>query len=252
MHNITVLDNGLEIVTERADSARSVTVGTFVRTGSRKEREGEFGVSHFLEHMMFKGTRKRPTSKHIAEAIEGVGGLFNAEAGKEMTVFWAKLASHHLPLALDIISDVILNSVYDPREIEKERQVIIEELNMVRDSPGEWVHLLADEVLWGRQALGRDVGGTPESVAGLTKEHLLSFLGSNYSPTNTVISVTGPIEHGQVVDDISRLLGGWTNGVANDWPPALMGPAEPKVVLKTRETEQVHFCAIAPRGVLPR
>ena len=164
MHNLTVLDNGLEIVTANADSARSVTVGTFVRTGSRQEKDGEFGVSHFLEHMMFKGTRKRPTSKHIAEAIEGVGGLFNAEAGKELTVFWAKLASHHLPLALDIISDIVLNSLYDPGEIEKERQVIIEELNMIRDAPAEWVHLLADEALWGEQALGRDVGGTPQSV----------------------------------------------------------------------------------------
>ena len=245
MHDLTVLDNGLEVVTERADSARSVTVGTFVRTGSRKENEGEFGVSHFLEHMMFKGTRKRPSSKHIAEAIEGVGGLFNAEAGKEMTVFWAKLASHHLSLALDIISDVILNSVYDPGEIEKERQIIIEELNMIRDAPGEWVHLLADEALWGQQALGRDVGGTPQSVAVLTKEHLLGFLEGNYSPTNTVISVTGPVEHGRVVDEISRLLGSWNNGLAKDWPPARLGPAEPKVMLKTRDTEQVHFCAIA-------
>ena len=151
-----------------------------------------------------------------------------------MTVFWAKLASHHLPLALDIISDVILNSVYDPGEMEKERQVIIEELNMVRDVPGEWVHLLADEALWGQQALGRDVGGTPQSVAVLTKEHLLGFLDSNYSPTNTVISVTGPVEHGRVVDEISRLLGSWNNGLAKDWPPARLGPAEPKVMLKTR------------------
>ncbi len=245
MHHLTVLDNGLEIVTERSDSARSVTVGTFVRTGSRKENEGEFGVSHFLEHMMFKGTRKRPTSKHIAEAVEGVGGLFNAEAGKEMTVFWAKLASHHLPLALDIISDVILNSVYAPVEIEKERQVIIEELTMVRDSPGEWVHLLADEALWGQQALGRDVGGTPQSVAELTKEHLLSFLDGNYSPTNTVISVTGPVEHERVVKDISQLLGSWRNGLPHDWPAARVGPVEPKVVIKTRDTEQVHFCAVA-------
>ena len=245
MHNLTVLDNGLEIVTANADSARSVTVGTFVRTGSRQEKDGEFGVSHFLEHMMFKGTRKRPTSKHIAEAIEGVGGLFNAEAGKELTVFWAKLASHHLPLALDIISDIVLNSLYDPGEIEKERQVIIEELNMIRDAPAEWVHLLADEALWGEQALGRDVGGTPQSVTLLTKEQLLEFLASNYSPTNTVISVTGPVDHEQVVSDISKLLGGWNNGLAKDWPPAHIGPAEPKVVLRTRDTEQVHFCAVA-------
>ena len=252
MHNLTVLDNGLEIVTANADSARSVTVGTFVRTGSRQEKDGEFGVSHFLEHMMFKGTRKRPTSKHIAEAIEGVGGLFNAEAGKELTVFWAKLASHHLPLALDIISDVMLNSLYDRGEIEKERQVIIEELNMIRDAPAEWVHLLADEALWGEQALGRDVGGTPQSVTLLTKEQLLEFLASNYSPTNTVISVTGPVDHEQVVSDISKLLGGWRNGFAKDWPPAHIGPAEPKVVLKNTGYGAGPLLCGGRRSVVPR
>ena len=127
LHNLTVLDNGLEVVTARVDSARSVTVGVFVRAGSRQEKDGEFGVSHFLEHMMFKGTRKRPTSKHIAEAVEGVGGIFNAEASKELTVFWAKMASHHLSLALDVIADIILNSVYDPKEMQKERHIIVEE-----------------------------------------------------------------------------------------------------------------------------
>ena len=164
MFTVTVLSNGLTIVTSRLASARSSSIYLLIRAGSRYETDTDRGVGHFLEHMLFKGTDRRPSPEKLATVIESVGGMLNAEAGKEATMLWAKVAARHLPLAVDLLADMVLNSRLAPDEVEKERRVIVEELAATLDEPGDLVDLRVEETLWGSQPVGWDVGGTPESV----------------------------------------------------------------------------------------
>src|SRR5947209_241898 len=144
------------------------------------------GAAHFIEHMLFKGTEMRPTPKLISEAIEGVGGYFNAEAGKELTVYWDKVADRHWKSTLEVLTDLLRHSRFDAEEIEKERRVIAEELGMLVDSPGDWVHLLSDEAMWGDRPLGRDVAGTRETVLAFRRDDLVSWFGEQYVPPSVV------------------------------------------------------------------
>jgi predicted Zn-dependent peptidase len=173
MYEKTVLDNGLRILSSTLPHTRSASVGLYVGAGSRYEDESIAGVSHFLEHMLFKGTTKRQSPREIAEAIEGVGGVMNAATDKELTVYWAKVPVDHFSSALDVLLDQLLSSRLDPVELERERKVVIEELAMVEDSPGEIAGLLLDDLMWPNQALGRDVGGSPESVEGISRESMI-------------------------------------------------------------------------------
>jgi predicted Zn-dependent peptidase len=218
---------------------RSVSVGLYVGAGSRYEHDEIAGVSHFLEHMLFKGTTRRPTAQEISEEIEGVGGVMNAATDKELTVYWAKVGHQHFERCMDVLADALLNSVYDPEEIEKERQVIIEELAMTEDSPGDLAALLIDEVLWPDQPLGRDVGGSQKSVAAITRDQILGFVGQNYSPRNTVLAVAGNVPHAEVVSLAEKLYGGWTNEPTGTWYRAIEKPS-PKAALKAKKTEQAQ------------
>jgi predicted Zn-dependent peptidase len=225
--------------------ARSVSATFFVRVGSRHESEHLQGASHFLEHMLFKGTEQRPTPKAIAEAIEGVGGYFNAEAGKELTVYWDKVADRHWKTTLDVLTDLLRFSRFDPEEVEKERRVIAEELGMLFDSPGDWVHLLVDEAMWGAEPLGRDVAGTRDSIMALSRDELVDWFRRFYVPPNLTVSVAGPLKHPAVVDEIATRLGDWRGEAPPTWEPAVSGPIA-KVRLKTKSTEQAHFCLAFP------
>jgi len=239
------LDNGLRIISSQISHARSVSATFFVRVGSRNEPSAIQGASHFLEHMLFKGTSKRPTPKDISEAIEGIGGYFNAEAGKELTVYWDKVADRHWTTALDVLSDLLRHSRFDAGEIEKERKVIAEELGMVNDSPGDWVHILADQAMWGEEPLGRDVAGSRESVLGISRDQILEWFGTFYVPSNLVISVAGPIAHEVIQAEVERQLGSWDGAPAPTWAPAGSSPVS-KVLLKSKRTEQAHFCLAVP------
>jgi predicted Zn-dependent peptidase len=239
------LPNGLRIISSNIPHARSVSATFFVRVGSRNESERLQGASHFLEHMLFKGTEQRPTPKAIAEAIEGVGGYFNAEAGKELTVYWDKVADRHWKTTLDVLTDLLRHSRFDPAEVEKERRVIAEELGMLFDSPGDWVHLLVDEAMWGTEPLGRDVAGTRESVLALSRDELVDWFRRYYVPANLTVSIAGPVEHSVVVDEIAARLGDWQGEPAPSWEPAASGPVS-RVRLKTKSTEQAHFCLAFP------
>src|ERR1035437_936477 len=159
MHHKTTLDNGLRIVTTTMPHTRSASFCFFIGVGSRYEYEAVAGISHFIEHLLFKGTKKRPTSGDICSAIEGVGGILNAGTNKELTLYWTKTAKIHFPLSLDVITDILLNSKFEPAEIERERQVVIEEINMSKDSPASLVNLFIDELLWPGHPLGRDTAG---------------------------------------------------------------------------------------------
>src|SRR5262245_18911988 len=217
MFERTVLENGLRVVSSTMPHTRSVSVGLYVAAGSRYEDDQIAGVSHFLEHMLFKGTRRRPTAQQISEEIEGVGGTMNAATDKELTVYWAKVGHQHFDRCLDVLADALLESTMEPVEIEKERQVIIEELAMTEDSPGDLAALLIDDVLWPEQPLGRDVGGSQKSVSAITRDQIVKFVEQHYTPANTVLAVAGNVTHEHVVQQAKKLLGAWVPATAGPW-----------------------------------
>lgn len=222
--------------------SRSVSVSVFVGAGSRYEPEDVAGISHFVEHMLFKGTSQRPTPKEISEAIEGVGGVLNAATDKELTVYWSKVPAQHFDLAMDVLSDNLLHSRFDPVDVEKERTVIMEELSMTYDSPPDLATLMIDEVIWPNQPLGRDTAGTRESVTSISREDLLTFMANHYGPGNAVVAVAGLVTPEQVEEATSRYFGGWQPTPAMPWYPAVEAGPGPRVCLKSKKTEQTNLC----------
>ncbi|MDA1095840.1 MAG: pitrilysin family protein, partial [Chloroflexi bacterium] len=206
----TVRSDGLRILTAPMPTTRSVSVALYIGAGSRYESDEEAGVSHYLEHMFFKGTERRPTPKEVSETIERVGGFMNASTDREVTVYWARVARPHFSLAMDLLGDMLLHSTFEQAEIEKERQVILEELHTVNDVPSERASLMADEALWPGQALGRDVAGTPETVNGIDRDLLLSYMGQQYHPANSVLTVAGQVTEDETVRLADTLMNGWS------------------------------------------
>ncbi|TES84386.1 MAG: insulinase family protein [Dehalococcoidia bacterium] len=242
MHQQTTLDNGLRVITTPMPQTRSVSICIFIGVGSRYETEPQAGVSHFIEHLCFRGTPKRTTAREISEAIEGVGGIINAGTDKELTVFWCKVAQPHLPLALDVLADILRNSRFDPPDIERERQVITEEINMSKDSPSQLVNMLIDELLWPRHPLGRDIAGSKESVAAITREMIVEYLGHQYLPANTVVSVAGAGEHGEMVSTVEQVLGEWSGPKTRPTYSPYKEQRFPRLRIEEKDTEQAHLC----------
>ncbi len=248
MYQRTVLGNGLRVVSSDMPNTRSVCICIFIGAGSRYETPQQAGLSHFIEHLCFKGTERRPTGKEVSETIDGIGGVLNGGTDKELTVYWAKVARPHFLLALDLLVDMLRNSKYDPVDIENERKVIIEELNMCMDSPQNRVDMLIDEVMWPAQALGRDIAGSKETVTAIDRNMMLDYLPNTYLSSNTVVGVAGDINHREVVDSVAEVLGDWTDGTPGNWFPADNGQDESRFVAERRKTEQTHVC-LAVRGI---
>jgi len=244
----TVLSNGLRIVTSEMPHTRSVCITIFIGAGSRYELPEQAGLSHFVEHLCFKGTERRPTSKEISETIDGIGGVLNGGTDKELTVYWAKVARPHYLVALDLLVDMLRRSKFDPVEMENERKVIIEELNMSMDSPQSRVDTLIDELVWPNQALGRDVAGSKDTVSAINRLMILGHMSHLYLPGNSIISVAGDISHDEVVDSVVKAFGDWPGGVAGDWFSAEDSQDAPRLKVEPRKTEQVHLC-LAVRGL---
>jgi len=221
---------------------RAVSICIFIGVGSRYETEPEAGISHFIEHLFFKGTQKRPTSKKISEAIEGVGGIINGGTDKELTIYWCKVAQPHFPLALDVLADILLNSRFDPEDIENERKVITEEINMERDSPAHLADLLIDGLLWPGHPLGRDIAGGKQPVAGITREAMLDYLSRQYLPSNAVVAIAGAIQHQETVAAVNQALGDWANLKPRPEYLAYKEGKFPRLHIKTKDTEQAHLC----------
>jgi predicted Zn-dependent peptidase len=240
------LDNGLRLFTANMPHTRSVSICVFVGVGSRYETGEWAGVSHFIEHMCFKGTPKRPSPKEISVAIEGVGGLINAGTDKELTVYWAKVARPHFSLALDVLVDMLLNSSFDPDDIERERQVIIEEIHLSMDAPQHQVGMLIDELLWPGHPLGRDIAGSRESVSAISRDMLLEFLAGQYLPGDTVVAIVGDINHDEVVQMISESLGKWTDQRTRSGFLPYQEQPNPRLKIECRNTEQTHLCLALP------
>src|SRR6185437_11376240 len=205
----TTLSNGLRLLTASMPGMRSASIAFFFTVGSRYETNAQAGVSHFIEHMLFKGTKHYPTARFISEAIEGVGGVFNGSTGKELTNYIARVPGEHIAAVMRVLADMVRRPLFDPQEIEKERSVILEELRATRDEPQEWVGLLIDEVMWPGLPLGRDDAGFEGTVAKLTREQMLGYLEEYYRPNSLIISVAGNIDSAEIIQLTEQLFGDW-------------------------------------------
>src|SRR5581483_1712476 len=184
------------------------TITMYVATGARYEPERVSGISHFIEHMLFKGSAKRPTAQDIAVAIEGIGGFFNASTGQELTNYWVKVAYQHFDTGLDVLSEMLCASRFDPNEVEKERRVIIEELRQTLDTPDDLVFFDLDALMWLPNALGRDVAGSIESVTAITRDDMLNYLAQHYHSDNLVVSVAGFVKADEILPKLEAALTG--------------------------------------------
>lgn len=201
----TTLPNGLQIVTEKIDSVKSVTVGIWVKTGSRNETDKQAGITHFLEHMLFKGTDNR-SSYDIALSMEAVGGYLNAFTSTEYTCYYARCLDTKLPVALDVLSDMVRNSTFPPEEMEKEKKVVLEEMKMYRDSPEDTLFEEFSKQTFNRHPIGRPVIGFEETVSSFTRDDLFNYIRERYKPSNLIVAVAGNADHTEVVQLVSKAL----------------------------------------------
>jgi predicted Zn-dependent peptidase len=234
------------VVTTPLSHSLAASISIFIGAGSRYEADEVGGISHFVEHMLFKGTESRPTPKEVSEAIEGVGGILNAATDKELTVYWCKVPYQHFEMAMEVLSDNLLNSLFRLDDVERERMVILEELAMIQDSPADLVSAVIDEVLWPQQALGRDIAGSKESVTSITREQMLAFMREHYEPTNSVVAVAGNVSQRQVEDAVGRFLANWPRAATLPWFPASDSQDAPRIALKPKKTEQANLCLAVP------
>jgi len=231
------LDNGFRIVTEHMPGLKSTALGIWVNAGGRHERVEQNGIAHFLEHMAFKGTKRR-SALQIAEAIEDVGGYINAYTSREMTAYYVRVLEDDVPLALDVIGDIVLNPVFDHDEIEVERGVILQEIGQALDTPDDIVFDWLQEVAFPDQPLGRTILGPAERVSAFSREDLGGFVAEHYGPEKMILSVAGAVDHDKLVAEAEKLFGHLPRGTSELIQPALYTGGERHEV---KDLEQVHF-----------
>ncbi|OGK52754.1 hypothetical protein A2966_03180 [Candidatus Roizmanbacteria bacterium RIFCSPLOWO2_01_FULL_41_22] len=243
-----VLSNGLRVLTIPMPSFKSVTSMILVGAGSRYETKLNNGVSHFLEHMAFKGTKKRPSALEISSLIDGIGGEFNAFTGKETTGYYIKSSVNHLALSLDVMSDMLGNSLFIPSEINKERGVIIEELNLYEDTPARKIHDIYENLLYGDSPMGWDIGGRKEIIKKLSREDFISYMDSLYSADNMVVIIAGGIDSDKTVQIVSKFFADMKSFDIKGYKKVVEKQSKPAVMVKRKKTEQVHI-AIGVRTI---
>jgi predicted Zn-dependent peptidase len=235
----TVLENGIKVITEEIPYLKSVSIGVWVVTGSRDEQPSENGISHFIEHLLFKGTERR-SAFDIAKEIDSVGGTLNAFTGREYTCFYAKVIDQNLPLAIDLLSDIFLHSLMNSTDVEKERMVILQEIKMVEDTPDDCIHDLFSRACWGDHPLGFPILGTTELVQSFRRDEIYRYLKESYQPNRIIICAAGNLRHQEVVDLIGTAFGQMPKS------EKVKERSKPHSICKTslckRELEQVHFC----------
>jgi predicted Zn-dependent peptidase len=244
-----ILPNGLVILTERMEHVHSVSVGIWLRTGSRREPAELNGISHFIEHMVFKGTKRR-TAQDIAREVDSIGGMLDAFTAKEMVCFNTRILDEHLPKAFDILADMVLEPKFDEEDIGKERSVVLEEIRMTQDNPEDLVHELFTQNFWNTHPLGRPILGTPETVSALTQETLQSWFRQCYAPNNLVVTAAGRLTHPQMVELVASRFSKLapSKDVSADLPPTPV----PHITLRNKnELEQVHICIGVPSLPMP-
>ncbi|TAN33354.1 insulinase family protein [bacterium] len=241
-HRVHVLQGGARLITATMPERLSASVVLMFGGGSRLEDERLAGVSHFIEHLYFKGTRRRPTSKEIADAIEGIGGFINASTDKELTAYWTRVPSEHMDLGLDVLFDIVSNSKLEEADVERERMVILEELKMYQDQPQDYVQNLFEELVWPGHPLGRDIAGTVESVSRLTRDDILEYADAHYRLPNLVIGAAGALDEVETLSVVRpRLtLAPHADGMLPALAPGSLDGAH--VLVRRKRTEQAHIC----------
>jgi predicted Zn-dependent peptidase len=240
---ITTLANGLRVVTERMDGLASASVGLWINAGGRHERPEQNGIAHFLEHMAFKGTKRR-TALQIAEEIEDVGGYINAYTSREMTAYYARVLEADVPLAIDVVSDIVLNPVFDAKEIEVERHVILQEIGQAMDTPDDIIFDWLQEAAFPGQALGRTILGPAERVSSFKRADLKAFVKEHYGPDQMILAAAGSVDHDAIVRQAETIFGQQKRVGVNGMQAASWSGTERREV---KDLEQVHF-AMGFRG----
>jgi len=239
----TTLENGVRIVTRNMPYSRSVSMGVWVDVGARDESVLECGLSHFIEHMIFKGTRKR-TAFQIAKEFDAIGGHTNAFTTMENTCYYARVIDSQTETMVDILADIFVNSIFDPIEVDKERPVILQEIGMVEDSPDEYVHVLSTQNFWGENPLGRSILGTPQNVVRFDAQTIKNFFRRLYHPDRIVISAAGNIDHKRLVELVGPVFE--TIQLRDGFPQRIKPRGRSVVTLNHRNLEQMHLCLSAP------
>lgn len=240
MINKFVLDNGIRVVCEKIPYLRSVSIGIWVGTGSRNEDKINNGISHFIEHMLFKGTKNR-TAKDIAATIDSIGGQINAFTSKEYTCYYAKTLDTHIDIAIDILADMFFNSLFNEKDISVEKQVILEEINMYQDTPDDLVHDILAEVMWSGETLGYPILGTYESLSKLNRNTIIDYLSNYYYPGNVVIAIAGNYDDEKVKDLLEKHFSNWKNDRHRLTNYEIVN-FNSGVKVKNKDTEQIHLC----------
>lgn len=230
----------MRVLCEQLPHLRSVSMGVWVKAGSILEREHENGLSHLIEHMAFKGTGRR-SAKQIAQEMDAVGGYLNAATSKLCTCYYAKVIDENLPLAADILSDIVRFPAIDPKELDKERNVVLEEISMTDDSPEDVAYDLIASAMFGRQPLGQTILGPRELIVSYTREDILAFRARHYSPMNTCVAIAGNFDLNQVKDLIAQRFGDWTGGAGEIFPVNAVNQ-RPQTLTADKDTEQAHIC----------
>ncbi len=237
-YDLTTLDNGLRVISQDMPSARSVAIGMWVDTGSRDEESVEAGASHFLEHLLFKGSEEMP-AQHISEAFDAIGARHNAFTSKEYTCYWAKVRDADLPVAVEILSEMLQRPAFRPDEIDSERHVVLEEINMNEDDPTDVAHELFTTALWQGHPLAPPILGTRDSIMAMSRDAISGYWGRRYAPGSVVVAAAGRVDHDELVARIDDRMGDWS-GSFSDRAPDPPAPA-PLVNLRRRDTEQAHL-----------
>lgn len=248
MYQKSVLNNGLRVITETLPYFHAVAAGVWLNVGSRDETREENGLSHFLEHLAFKGTSRRSASE-IAREIDEIGGSCNAFTSQEHTCFHGKVLAEHLPRLVDLLGDMILCSLYQPQDLEKERQIILEEIYAQDDNPEELVQIAFSRHFWGDNPLGRPILGEAEKIAAVSRQELMAYRQATYRPEETVVAAVGRVDHQELVELVAANFGDFTNG----FPPRPRRQAFtfPGIFPIARDLEQVYLC-LGTRGVAAR
>ncbi len=240
MYKVFRLSNGIRVVTEYIGYVKSVAAGVWVHTGSAMEEKRYNGVSHFIEHMLFKGTEKR-TARDIAECMDSVGGQINAVTAKEYTCYYTKTLSEHLGIAVELLSDMLKNSTFTNENIDVERKVILEEISMCEDDPEDLIHDILSDTMWSGRPLGFPIAGTVESVSGLERGDILSYFKSNYTADNIVISVVGCFDEAMVLEALEKNFGDIERtGICSVDHPKIKTERASRIVKK--DVEQCQLC----------
>ena len=236
-----MLPNGIRVLSSSFRHTNAVSIIFLFGAGSRYETPELAGASHLFEHMLFKGTPERPTPREISEVVEGVGGTLNAFTDREVTGYWCRLAQPNYRDGIDLLSDMTLNSLFREEDIAKEKQVVYEEIRASFDSPGARVSMMLDDLLWPDQPMGRDIAGSVESVASISRDDMCKYLETQYVGSNTVIAIAGNIEHQEVVDQITNSLGSLHDGNILPMFPHEKKVLSKRVALEHRPTEKAHL-----------